>query len=147
MPSGAAGIKLDIEHALGDDAAVARAGDAGILDGVLQIENDARVYAGIALVDQYGAATEQVPIALQREINTGVKQGMAGAYKSSQRLALGIDERLLKGNALITRKHGLSDADEAVTIADQRRNMRDFVTAGLALLDCSSEPLKSFKKE
>ena len=56
VAGGAGGVQLDVEHALGDDAALAGAGEAGVLDGVLQVEEHARRGAGVALVHQHGAA-------------------------------------------------------------------------------------------
>jgi hypothetical protein len=109
--------QFDVEHALRDDAALAGAGEAGILDGVFQIEEHARRGAGVALVDQHGAALQQVAVALQREVDDGVEQRMTGADERGQRLALRRDQRLLEGDALVARQHGFADADQSVAVA------------------------------
>lgn len=56
MPRVAGGVNLDIEHTLGDNAALTRARNSGILNSVLKIEQYTRIEAGIAVVDQYGAS-------------------------------------------------------------------------------------------
>jgi hypothetical protein len=83
-----AGVHLDVEHALRDDPTLAGTGKARVLDGVLQIEQHARLSAGIALIDQHRAALQQVAVALQREVDDGVEQRVTGADKGGQRLAL-----------------------------------------------------------
>jgi hypothetical protein len=84
----AAGVLLHIEHALGNDTAFASTGEAGVLDGVLQIEQHTGLRARIALIHQHGAALQQVAVALQREVDDGVKQRVTGADKGGQWLAL-----------------------------------------------------------
>ena len=56
MARGAVGIEFDIEHPLGDDAALTRAREAGVLDRMLEVEQHARLRAGVAFVHQHGAA-------------------------------------------------------------------------------------------
>ncbi len=56
VAGGAVGVELDVEHPLGDDAALAGAGEARVLDGVLEVEQHARLRARVALVHQHRAA-------------------------------------------------------------------------------------------
>src|ERR1700676_4016183 len=62
----AIGVELHIKHPLGDNAALTLAGAAGVLNGVLKIEEHARTRAGVTLVYQDRAAFQQVGIALER---------------------------------------------------------------------------------
>ena len=50
------GVELDVEHPLGDDAALADAGQARVLDRVLEVEEHARLVSRVALVHQHRAA-------------------------------------------------------------------------------------------
>jgi hypothetical protein len=84
---------------------------------VFQVEQHTRLHAGIAFIDQHGAALQQVAVALQREVDDGVEQRMAGADKGGQRLALRRDQGFLEGDALIARQHRFADADQAVAVA------------------------------
>ena len=65
---------------------------------------------------------------------TRVEQRMARTDEGGQRLALRRDQRLLEGDALVARQHRLADADQAVAVADRRRDVGDLVAARLALL-------------
>ena len=85
----AGGIHLDVQHPLGDDAPLAGSREAGVLDGVLQVEEHARGGAWVALVDQHRAAAQQVAVALQGEVDGGIEQRVAGADEGGERLALG----------------------------------------------------------
>src|SRR5271169_2135335 len=49
----ASGIEFNVEHALRDYPALSSASNARILDGVLQIENDARFHTWVTFVNQY----------------------------------------------------------------------------------------------
>ena len=91
--------------------------EARVLDGMLQVEEHARLRARVALVHQHGAALEQVAVALEREVDDRVEQRMARADEGGQRLALRRDQRLLEGDALVARQHRLADADQAVAVA------------------------------
>ena len=147
VAGGARGVLLHIEHPLGDDPALAGAGESGVLDGVLQIEEHPGLGARIALVHQDGAAFQQVAIALQGEVDDGVEQGVTGADEGGLRLALGRYPALVEGDAFVAWLHGLADPDEAVAVAHRRRDMADLVAAGLALLDGAAEPLEGREEE
>ena len=147
MARGAVGVELDIEHPLGDDAALARARQVRVLDRMLEIEQHARPGAGIALVHQHGAAPEQVAVALEGEIDDRVEQRMTRADEGGQRLARRRHERFLEGDALVARQHRLADADQAVAVAHGCGDVRHLVTTRLALLRVAAEPLKCFEEE
>ena len=113
------GVELDVEHLLGDDPALARSRETRILNGVLQVKQHARRVARIALVHQHRAAAQEIAVTFQGEIEHSVEQRMARTNKSGERLALGRDQRLLKGDALIALQDRLADADQAIAIADR----------------------------
>ena len=143
----ACGIHLHVEHLLGDRAAVAILEQARVLDGVLQIKEHARRRAGVALVHQHRAAPQKVAVALERQVERGIEQRMAGADESGERLALRRDQRLLKGDALVARQYRLARSDQAVAVAHRRRDMGDFVAARLALADGAAELTEGFEEE
>ena len=125
---------FDIEHPLGDDAALPRRCQACVLDGVFQIEQDPRLCTGIALINQHRAAFQKIAMALKGEVDDGVEQRMTRADEGGQRVTLWRYQRLLKGNALIARQHGFTDADQPVAVSHGRRNMGDFYACGFTLL-------------
>ena len=86
-------------------------------------------------------------MALQGQVDDGVEQRVAGADEGGQRLALGRDQRLLEGDALVARQHGLADADQAVAVADRGRDVGDLVAARLALLGGAAEALEGLEEE
>ncbi len=114
---------------------------------MLQIEQHARRGAGVALVDQHGAALQQVAVALQGEIDDSVEQRVARADEGGQRLALRRNQGLLEGDAFVARQHGFADTDEAVAVADRGRHMGDFVPPRFPLLGAAAEKLEGFVKE
>ena len=128
------GVELDVEHPLGDDAALARAGEARVLDRVLDVEQHARLGPRVALVHQHRAALEQVAVAFEREVDDRVEQRMARADEGGQRLAVRRHQGLLEGDALVAGQHRLADADQAVAVAHRGRDVGDLVAARLALL-------------
>ena len=72
---------------------------------------------------------------------------MAGANEGGQWLALGSDERFLKGDALVPRQNGLTETDDSVSIAYRRWDVSDFKTAGFTLFGGTPELFESFVKE
>src|SRR2546425_447837 len=93
--SSARGVDLDVEHPLGDHATFAKPRQACILNGVLEVEEQARLHPLIALVHQYGPSAQQITMSLDHEIESGVEQRVAGAEEGGQRLPLRRDERFL----------------------------------------------------
>src|SRR5690606_13242764 len=81
-------IELDVKHPFGDDPPIARAGSAGVLDGVLEVKQDPRLRARVPFIDQDGAALEKIPVPLQRQVDDGVEEWMAGTDESGEWLAL-----------------------------------------------------------
>ena len=67
------GVELDVEHPPGNDAALARAREARVLDRVLDVEQHARPGPGVALVHQHRAALEQVAVAFEGEVDDRVE--------------------------------------------------------------------------
>src|SRR5215831_5454141 len=72
---------------------------------------------------------------------------MAGTDERRERLALRCDQRLLKDDALVSRQNRLADANQPVTIANRRWDMRYLETAGFALTHRAAETLERLKKE
>src|SRR5439155_438121 len=145
--SSARGVDLDVEHPLGDHAAFAKPRQACVLNGVLEVEEQARLHPRIALVHQYGPSSQQITMPLDHEIESGVEERVAGADEGGQRLALRRDERFLEHDALVARQHRLADADQTVTVAHWGGHVRDLVAACLALPDRATKPLESFEEE
>ena len=63
--------------------ALARAGEARVLDRVLKVEQHPRLGARVALVHQHRAALQQVAVALEGEVDDRVEQRMAGQTKAA----------------------------------------------------------------
>jgi hypothetical protein len=107
MTGARAGVHdFDIEHAFRHDPTLAGAGEAGVLDGMFEVEQHTRLHSGIAFINQHAAAFQQIAMTLQRQVDDGVEQRVAGADKCRQRLALRCDERFLEGDPLIARQTG-----------------------------------------
>src|SRR5260370_40789831 len=84
---------------------------------------------------------------LQGEVDSGIKQRMTGADKSGERLTWRRHQFLLKCDTLVTRKHGLPNADQTIAISNWSRHICNFETVLLSLLCCSTEPLKRLDEE
>src|SRR5690606_31572120 len=78
---------LDVEHPLRDDARLLRLRGAFVLDRVLEIEDEPRLFAGVALVDEDGAAPQEVAVALEGEVERRIEEGVAGADEGREGLA------------------------------------------------------------
>ena len=59
-------VELDIEHTLRDNPTITRSSSAGVLDSVLEIEEDAWMSARVAFIDQDRAAAQQIAVSFQR---------------------------------------------------------------------------------
>ena len=147
VPGSTMAILLNIQHALGDDPTLAGTGQAGVLDGVLEIEQHSGLCSGVALVHQYRATFQQVSVALQRQVDDGIEQRMAGADKGGRRLPLRCHQGLIESDALVARQHGFAEADEAVTVAHRGGHMAEFIASRFALLGRPPEPLERFEEE
>ena len=99
MPGLARGIQFDVEHTLGNRDAVSRSGHVRVLDRMFEVKDDAWCCPEVAFIDEDGPAMQQIPVALQRQIECGIQQRMARAYKCGQGLTLGGDQILLKDNS------------------------------------------------
>ena len=134
MAHGAGGVELDIEHPLGDGAALAQARAARVLDRMLEIEQHARPSIVVALVDQHGAALQEVAVALESKVDDSVEQRMTRADEGGQRLARRRHTRFLEGDALVAGQHRFADANQAVSVAHRGRDTRHLITTRPALL-------------
>ena len=120
---------------------------ARVLDRVLKVEEHAGTSAGVTLVHEYGPAPQHVGMALEREVNDRVEQGMPRTDKGRQRLPRWRDECLLKRDAFIPRQDRPADTDQAVAGAHRCRDVGDLVATGFPLPDRPAEPLKRVLKE
>src|SRR2546421_12426806 len=123
----AGSIQLNKLHLARDHAAITGAVGASILNGVLQIHQRPRLFARIVGIYQHRPSLEEIPVALQHEINSGVEEGMAGAEEDSKRLAGHRDQRFLEGDTLIAWQHRLTRADLAVTGANDSGYVGDLI--------------------
>jgi hypothetical protein len=84
---------------------------------------------------------------VEREIERGIKKGMAWADKSCEGLSLRRDQVLLEGDALIAGLNRFAGSNQSVTVADSGRNASDLVSAGLALTRDAAQVLEGFQEE
>lgn len=89
---GAVGAQLGIQHLPRNRPPLTALPEAGILDRVFEVEQHPRRCAGVALVNQHGAAPQQVAVALQHQVERSIQQWVARAEKRSQWLALGREQ-------------------------------------------------------
>src|SRR5262249_3725615 len=72
---------------------------------------------------------------------------MTGTHERRQRLAGDTGQVFLKGDSLVACEHRFSSADDAVTVTDDRRNMRNLIAVRLALAQGTAEQRKRFPEE
>ena len=147
VPGHAIRIKLHVEHALGDDPAIPRTGQARILDGMLEIEEHAGLVAFVALVYQHGAPFQEIAVSFQRQVDHCIEQWVPGTHERGQRLTLRRNQRFLEGDALVARQNRLAETNQTVSIPNERGNVGDLVASNLALLGRAAQAFKRFAKE
>jgi hypothetical protein len=76
----------------------------------------------------------------------GVEQRVAGHTKAASGWPWA-RQRLLEGDALVARQHGLARADQAVAVAHGSGHMGDLIAARLACLAESAQTLESLVEE
>ena len=89
-------------NVLGNRSAGAIFQDHAVLNGILDIEQDAGILAVILVVDQNRAALHYVNIALPHQINDGFQQRMSGADKLCLHLTGNPAILLIKADTLVT---------------------------------------------
>ena len=104
---------------------------------MVEVEEHARLGAGVALIHEHSAPAQQVAVPLQRQVNGCVEQRVTRAHKGRERLALWRDNRLLEDDPLVTRQDRFPNTNDAVAVADRRRYMRDFIAPRFR---CLAEP-------
>jgi hypothetical protein len=62
---------------------------------------------------------------LQDQVDRGLQQGMAGADELGQRLARHADQVLRESDPLVPGQHRVADADLAIPVTDQGRDVGD----------------------
>src|SRR4051812_43647893 len=94
---------------------------------MLQIEEHPWARSKVAFVNQDGAATEQIAVSFESQVNRCIEQRMARANKGRWSLPWRCQFALLKGDPLIARQHRFAPANESIAIANGRRDASDFV--------------------
>ena len=89
-------------NVLGNGSAGAVFQDHAVLNGILDIEQDAGILAVIFVVDQNRAALHHVNVALTHQINDGFQQRMTGADKLCLHLTGNPAILLIKADTLVT---------------------------------------------
>src|SRR5438034_9308130 len=100
---------------------------------MFEIEQDAWLCPLVAFVDENSSTTQQIPVALQREIECGIQKRMAWADKCCKGLTLGRDQILFESNSFVTLQNRVATADQPIPVADRSRNVCEFVPPRLAL--------------
>jgi hypothetical protein len=140
-------IDLDKEHATRDRAPFARREQAGVLNGMLEEEEDTRFRSDISFIDQNRTAFQHVTMLFQGEIDHRIEERMAGADKRGQRSARRIDEVLLKADTLIALEDRISHPDLPIAPAHQWRDTGNFIAPRLPLAHHAAEPTKGSEEE
>ena len=143
----AIGSDFNEEKPLRDDPPLTTFRQACILDRVLKEKQDSGAGSKIALVNEHGAATQQVAMPLQRDVDDRVEKWMARADEGGQRLARGRDQCLLESDTLVAWQDRFAQADQAVAIAHRSGHIGDLVPVRFSLLGNAAEPPESFKEE
>src|SRR5262249_34983640 len=90
---------------------------------------------------------QQVAVTLEREVDGGIEQRVAGAHERCGCLSLRRDQRLLERDAFVTRQYRLADANEAITVTHWCWHMRHLIASRLALLGGAAQALKRLQEE
>ncbi len=147
MSSLAHGVQFNVEHSFRNGKSLTRFVCVGILDRMLQIEQDSRRCSEVAVIEEYSAAPQQIPVALQRDVKGGVEKWMPRANKCRKRLSLGSDQALLESNPFVALEYWISRANRAISISDGSGYVSDLVASWLALANSSTQSLKRLSEE
>src|SRR5882724_515851 len=90
---------------------------------MFQVEDHARVGAGVALVYEDGPALKKISMALKCQVYNRVEQRMARANKGSQWLSMRSDQFFLESDAFITRQYRFPNSNQTVTVTHGGGNM------------------------
>src|ERR1041385_3051431 len=147
MPRVSGGVEFDVQHPSRHDPPFARTHRARILYGVLEVKKDSRGVSGVPLVDEHRPASEQIAMALHRQVERGVEKRMPGTDERRHRHAVGRDETFLERDSFVSRDDHLPMPGQAITITHRSRHVSDLVAARLALPYRAPELLKRLEKE
>jgi hypothetical protein len=114
---------------------------------MLQEEQGADLVPLVALIDEDGAALEQVAMLFDHQVERRIEQRLAWADEGRGRFAGDADQLLLKRDPLIALEHRQPAADLAVASAHQGRDVLDLVTPRLPLVDRAPEPAERLEEE
>lgn len=78
-------------------------------------------------------------MALQRQVEHGIEQGMTRADESSERLPRRGNQFLVECDALVTSQHRIARADLPVAVSHGRRDIGNLVAPRLALPGCATD--------
>ena len=86
-------------------------------------------------------------MAFQRQVKRGIEQRMTWADKGGQRFALRRNQRLLKGDPLVSRQHRLSCSDQAIPVTHRCWNMGHLIAAWFALASYAAKLAECLQEE
>ena len=84
-------------------------------------------------------------MALERQVECGIQQRVAGVGEGRQGLARRRDEGFFAGDALVTWKRRLTDTNEVVAVADGRRDVGHLIAARFPLAGRPPKLLQGFE--
>ena len=147
VPDAARRLHLHVKHLLGHDPAVAALRRAAILHGVFQVEEHPRLAAGVPVVHQNGPTLQQLTVALQRQVQHRVQQGVTRAHERCRGLADRRLRLLVEDDALVAGQYRLPSARQPVPSPHDGRHVRNLITAGLPLSHLAAQPTKRLHEE
>src|SRR4051812_36674117 len=101
---------------------------------MLQEKQHARFQSRVALVDEDGAAAQQIAVALKHEVDDGVEQLMTRAHKGGQRLTLRSYQGFLECDALVPSQHRFAHADQSISVPYRCRDVGHLIATRFPLL-------------
>ena len=114
-----------------DDAAAPVGKERAVLNGMLDVEEQARGFAGVAFVHQHGPALQKVAGAFAHHVDERFEQGMPGADEGGRHGPLHVAVCLVEADALVAVQHRLAVAHLHVAAPHGVGNEGDFPAAFL----------------
>ena len=90
-------------------------------------------------INKNGPTLQQVAVALHNQVKRGIQQWMAGADEFRQRLAGNTDKVFFKCDAFVTRQYRIAEADFAVSIAYNGRDVPDLISFQFPLVNGTTQ--------
>ena len=118
-----------------------------ILDGILNVEQQADFLAGVVFIHQHRTAFQHIGILFADEVNHRFQQRMPRTNLVGNGQPLHVAVLLVKADTLVLGCHRHAEANQLVAGANPVRNADDFVAAGFALADDAAQDGECFDKE